>query len=339
MSVKTALDAQGFAPRKKWGQNFLTDEHILNAIADAAELTPADAVLEIGPGLGHLTRVLARRAGRVTAVEVDPGLAAKLSADFSDRPNVRIVHGDVLALEPIEFLNPAEQTNTPTTLTPGLRPGAASAPRPAKPAPSAAVWPRAREHPSIADAGIDVPNLQLAPSPPAPLAPAQFKIVANLPYYITSATLRHILESAHKPKLVVVMVQREVAQRMAAQPPEMNLLAVSVQFFARVRIVRNVPAGAFSPRPNVDSAIVRLDVADPLPLAVEETDRFFNLVRAGFGERRKQLRNALAHGLSIEPAAAAQALTRAQIDPARRAETLTLSEWGALHQELGQREP
>lgn len=280
MSVKTTLDAHGLAPRKKWGQNFLTDAHLLDAIADAAELTPEDTVLEIGPGLGHLTQVLARRAGRVVAVELDPGLAAKLSTDFVDRPNVRIVHRDVLASEPIEFVNAGD---------------------------------------------------------PAALSAAQFKIVANLPYYITSAILRHILESVHKPRLVVVMVQREVAQRMAAHPPQMNLLAVSVQVFARVRIVRNIPAGAFYPRPKVDSAIVRLDVADPPPLAGEETDRFFELVRAGFGERRKQMRNALAHGLSIEPDVVADVLSRVNIDPARRAETLSLHEWGALHRELEHR--
>lgn len=295
MSVKATLDAHGLAPRKRWGQNFLTDEHLLETIADAAELTPADTVLEIGPGLGHLTRVLARRAGRVVAVELDPALAAQLTADFAGRPNIRIVHSDVLAAEPIAFLNAGEESGE------GAR------------------------RPGTGPAAIDVS------------VSAPFKVVANLPYYITSAILRHVLESSPKPRLVVVMVQREVAQRMAAHPPEMNLLAVGVQLFARVRIVRTIPAGAFYPRPQVDSAIVRLDVIDPPPFDRAEAARFFDLVRAGFGERRKQLRNALAHGLAVEPATLAKALSRARIDPARRAETLSLHEWGALHRELEHR--
>ncbi len=125
------------------------------------------------------------------------------------------------------------------------------------------------------------------------------------------------------------MVQREVAQRIVAQPPQMNLLAVSVQFFAQPRIVRTIPAGAFYPRPKVDSAIVRLDVFERTPFAIE-SDRFFEIVRAGFGERRKQLRNALAHGLGRDTSSIEDTLTRARIDPTRRAETLTHNEWANL---------
>jgi 16S rRNA (adenine1518-N6/adenine1519-N6)-dimethyltransferase len=141
--------------------------------------------------------------------------------------------------------------------------------------------------------------------------------------------LRHVLQAARKPRVIVVMVQREVAQRIVAQPPQMNLLAVSVQFFARPRLVRTIPAGAFYPRPQVDSAIVRLDVFEQPPFAIE-SDRFFAIARAGFGERRKQLRNALAHGLGRAPLEIETTLARAQIDPLRRAETLTLDEWATL---------
>lgn len=276
MSVRADLDAYGLRPRKKWGQNFLTDVRILESIADAAQIDPDDTILEIGPGLGHLTRVLARRAGRVIAVEVDRKLAAKLAADFADTPNVRIVYGDILQFEPLELLKPG--------------------------------------------------NVLAQPAP--------FKVVANLPYYITSAILRHILQSTHKPRVVVVMVQRQVAQRLIAQPPQMSLLAVSVQFFARAHIVRTIAAGAFYPRPKVDSAVVRLDVLEHQPMADKEIERFFEIVRAGFGERRKQLRNSLARGLSLDPDAVAAALAHARIDPTRRAETLTLDEWGALYREL-----
>lgn len=275
MGVKTSLDAHGLRPQKKWGQNFLTDARILESIADAAEVGRDDTVLEIGPGLGHLTRVLARRAGRVVAVEIDRGLAARLTADFADTPSVEIVNGDFLQSEPRQWI--------------------------------------AAEH--------------------MPVDPARFKVVANLPYYITSAILRHLLEATYKPRVIVVMVQREVAQRMTAHPPAMNLLAVSVQFFARVHIVRTIAAGAFYPRPKVDSAVVRLDVFDPPP-TVEDTKRFFEIVRAGFGERRKQLRNSLARGLSLDSDQVTAALSQSHIDPMRRAETLTLDEWSALCQAL-----
>ena len=279
MGVRTDLDVHGFHPQKKWGQNFLTDPRILDSIADAAQVESGDVVLEIGPGLGHLTRVLAHRAQRVVAVEIDRALAVKLTADFADMPRVKIVQGDILQLEPAELLK----------------------------------------------AGDD----------PAPSIP--FKIVANLPYYITSAILRHLLQAVHKPRVVVVMVQREVAQRIIAQPPQMSLLGVSIQFFARAQIVRTVAAGAFYPRPKVDSAVVRLDVYENLPLADRDAERFFDIVRAGFSERRKQLRNSLARGLTLDPDVVATALGHAQIDPTRRAETLTLEEWSALYRELGQR--
>ena len=271
MGVKSSLEESGLQPRKKWGQNFLTDLRILESIADAAEVNSADDVLEIGPGLGHLTRVLAKRAARVVAGEVDRDLAARLQGEFAGTPNIAIIHGDILQRE-------------------------------------AAQWIGAGKNPAH-----------------------HFKVVANLPYYITSAILRHLLEATLKPQIIVVMVQREVAQRMIAKPPAMSLLAVSVQFFARVRIVRTIAPGAFYPPPKVESAVVRLDVHAPPPLDIADTARFFELVRAGFGERRKQLRNSLAHGLKLDPQAAANLLAQAHIDPTRRAETCTLEEWGALY--------
>jgi 16S rRNA (adenine1518-N6/adenine1519-N6)-dimethyltransferase len=163
----------------------------------------------------------------------------------------------------------------------------------------------------------------LEPAPP-------FKVIANLPYYITSAILRHLLEAKHKPRVIVVMVQREVAQRLIARPPTMNLLAVSVQCFARAQIIRTVAAGAFYPRPQVDSAVVRLDILDTPMVDQSDAARFFDIVRAGFGEKRKQLRNSVAHGLGLTPFQVESILARLHIDPARRAETLALDEWAAL---------
>ncbi|MBI3537691.1 MAG: hypothetical protein HY070_09070 [Chloroflexi bacterium] len=183
MSLTKSLREHDLAPRKKWGQHFLTDARILERIADAAELTTQDCVLEIGPGLGHLTRVLAQRAARVIAVEVDSGLCEKLAADFSATKNVAIIRGDVLTQAPSEW---------------------------------------------IREAGIDPASL------------ISYKVVANLPYYITAAILRYLLQAQIKPRLIVVMVQREVAARIMAQPPKTNLLAVSVQFFARPRVIRKI---------------------------------------------------------------------------------------------------
>lgn len=281
MGIKSTLDSEGLRPQKRFGQHFLTDPRILESIADAADIAPTDTVLEIGPGLGHLTRVLAHRAGRLIAVEVDRALVTKLTEEFAIQPNVSIMQGNFLDAAPVDWIQ--------------------------------------RHGNKIAGAGNN----------PAPVS-IPFKVVANLPYYITSAILRHLLEAAQKPQVIVVMVQREVAQRIVARPPAMNLLAVSVQFFARPRIVRTIAAGAFYPPPKVDSAVVRLEVNEQARLPAAEVARFFEIVRAGFSGKRKQLRNSLARGLSIEAELIVTALLRAKIQPARRAETLTLDEWLAL---------
>lgn len=278
MSVRANLASKGLRPQKRFGQHFLTDERVLESIADAAEITHDDTVLEIGPGLGHLTRVLAARAGRVVAIELDIGMAKKLEEEFASVDNVEIIQGDFLNRTANDWLTQQKR-------------GAGE-------------------------------------------IPAPFKVVANVPYYITSAILRHLLEAEIKPTVIVLTVQREVAQRIVAKPPRMNLLAVSAQWFSQPRIMRTIAAGAFYPRPKVDSAVVRLDVYDAPRFPVAATKKFFEIVRAGFGERRKQLRNALAHNLKLEPDNITAALTRAHIAPTRRAETLKLEEWANLYQEL-----
>lgn len=268
-------------PKRSLGQNFLVDETHLDRIAAAADLSPADVVLEIGPGLGTLTERLAAQAGFVVAVELDDRLIELLRGRFADQPHVRIVHGDILELAPA--------------------------------------------------------HLVFAPNHPAgPFDDRQFddqfdyknyKVVANLPYYITSAALRHLLEAEVRPTLAVVMVQKEVAERICAQPGEMSLLAVSVQFYAAPRIVQRVPAGAFYPPPKVDSAVLRLDVYPQPAVSDVPPARFFQVVRAGFGQKRKQLANSLSAGLARPKPEIAAALAAAGIDPARRAETLSLAEW------------
>ena len=157
-----------------------------------------------------------------------------------------------------------------------------------------------------------------------------YKVVGNLPYYITSAVLRHVLESLPPPTLAVLLVQDEVARRMVAQSGAMSLLAVSVQFYARPRALHKIPAGAFLPRPKVDSRVVRLDVRAQPAVPDVEPARFFQIVRAGFSQRRKQLRNSLSAGLSCTKEQADQWLATSGIEPRRRAETLSLQEWGML---------
>jgi 16S rRNA (adenine1518-N6/adenine1519-N6)-dimethyltransferase len=158
-----------------------------------------------------------------------------------------------------------------------------------------------------------------------------YKVVANIPYNITSAVLRHLLEARTRPQLIVLMVQREVAQRITAKPGDMSLLSVSVQFYGRPRLIRRVPARAFYPVPKVDSAIIRIDPHPQLPLQPEEIESFFAVVRAGFGQRRKQLRNSLLHGLGLPVERIAAALAQAGVDGERRAQTLSIGEWLTLY--------
>ncbi|MBN1284840.1 MAG: 16S rRNA (adenine(1518)-N(6)/adenine(1519)-N(6))-dimethyltransferase RsmA [Anaerolineae bacterium] len=158
-----------------------------------------------------------------------------------------------------------------------------------------------------------------------------FQVVANLPYYITAAILRRLLENPPRPTRLTLTVQREVAERLAAQPGDMSLLAVSVQFYGRVRVAHRIKAGAFWPTPGVDSAVVRIDTyTDGPPVPVDDERQFFRVVRAGFGQKRKQIKNALAGGLGLEARAVVEALERAGVAPSRRAETLSLAEWTAL---------
>jgi 16S rRNA (adenine1518-N6/adenine1519-N6)-dimethyltransferase len=252
--------------RKRFGQHFLTDRNILDRIVRAANVQPTDTVLEIGPGLGNLTRALSQAAAHVVAVEVDRDLTARLGEEFADS-NVKILEGDILRQEPERWLAQAHC------------------------------------------------------APP-------YLVVANLPYYITSAILRYLLEAPIPPTRIVAMVQREVAQQITARAPHSNLLAVSVQFYGTPTIVANVPAGAFRPPPQVDSAVVRIDVKGAAPAVNRKL--FFQVVRAGFGARRKQLHNALEHGLKLSRTQVQSLLSRAGIAPIRRAETLTLEEWMRL---------
>ena len=259
------LKKYGLRSHKGLGQNFLQDPMALEKIIVAAEIRPTDRVLEIGPGLGSLTRYLAASAREVVAVELDPGLLPPLQAALAPYPNVRLIHGDILELSTDDL---------------------------------------------IQEEG--------------------YLVAANIPYYITSAVIRHLLESKRKPRRIVLTIQKEVAQRICAKPGDMSLLALSVQVYGKPHIAAQIPAGAFFPAPNVDSAVLVIDIY-PEPLIPNEyLETFFKLIKAGFSQKRKTLRNSLSAGLSISPAGAADLLEQAGIDPQRRAETLSLEEWQRL---------
>jgi 16S rRNA (adenine1518-N6/adenine1519-N6)-dimethyltransferase len=190
---------------------------------------------------------------------------------------------------------------------------------------------RLAAHPNIEPVCGDILSLP----PDELLARAQasppYVVVANLPYYIASAVLRHFLESAQPPARMIVMVQAEVGQSIAAPPGRMSLLSVSVQFYAQARVLFYVPPRAFRPPPKVRSAVIRLDVRPEPAVAVDDRQAFFRLMQAGFAAPRKQLRNALALGLGIDPPSARSLLDTANIDASRRAQTLSLDEWGQLY--------
>lgn len=164
------------------------------------------------------------------------------------------------------------------------------------------------------------------------VGPKDFVVVANVPYYITSAILRHLLENYRRPRRIVMTVQTEVAERIAAKPGDLSLLAVSVQYYGKPQIVTRFNRAVFWPRPDVDSAVLRIDTYEKPPVDVPDDKTFFRVVRAGFSQKRKQLKNSVGDGLHIPATQAGEMLERAGIDPRRRAETLILEEWAKLAQ-------
>ncbi len=265
----------GIRPAKRWGQHFLVSARALDAIVDAAELTRADSVLEIGPGLGTLPEALAARAGAVTAIEVDRRLAEVLRTRLGGLPNVRIVEGDALHADLSALF-----------AGPGVR-----------------------------------------------------KAVANLPYNIAAPLLLRLLEPALMIARLVVTVQREVAERVVARAgtPAYGRLSVAVQYRAAARIAARIPAGAFLPAPDVESAVLVLAPHARPPVTVGNEAFLFRVVAAGFGHRRKTLANALARGLDLTPPAVEAACRSAGVDPRARAETLDLEAFAALARALAER--
>ncbi len=272
--VKALLRRHSVRPNRKLGQHFLVDYNILQKVVRVAELTGRDSVLEVGPGLGTLTRELARQAAEVVAVELDRALQPVLEETVVGFANVRLEFGDIMA--------------------------------------------------------VDLGRLCSGPGP--------WKVVANLPYYVTGPVVARLLEFGRDPssgaapfRLLVLMVQQEVAARMAASPgtKEYGAFTVLVNYYAHPEVVTRVPATAFLPPPKVGSAVVRLRPYDVPPVATPP-QAFFALVRAAFGHRRKSIRNSLNAGLGCGDELIAESLRLAGIDGYRRGETLSLEEFGSL---------
>ena len=268
--LRRLLAAERLRPSKALSQNFLTDAAALDAIVAAAELQPGDRVVEVGPGLGVLTRRLLAAGAEVLAVELDPRLAAYLRRELGSAPGFELIEADALSLHPRECF-PGEE----------------------------------------------------------------FKLVANIPYHITSPLLHAFLEGDRPPSLSVLLVQAEVGARVAAAPGQMSYLSVFVQNVAEAEIVGRVDAAAFEPAPDVDSAILRLRRRDMPQVPVGPgREPFYRLVQAGFRQRRKQLHNALGRELPVPRTALAEAFAACGIDSERRAQTLSLPEWDCLQRHL-----
>jgi len=264
--LRRLLAAEQLRPRKALSQNFLTDPAVLDAIVDAAELVPGDRVVEVGPGLGVLTRRLLAAGASVLAVELDARLAAYLRRELGEVPRFELIEADALSLHPRDCF-PGES----------------------------------------------------------------FKLVANIPYHVTSPLLHAFLEGERPPELTVLLVQYEVAERVAAPPGRMSYLSVFVQNVADAEVVARVPASAFEPAPEVESAILRLRrrIGPTVPPGPGRED-LYRIVQAGFRHRRKQLHNGLGRELPVDREILSAAFAACGIVPDRRPQTLSLAEWACL---------
>ncbi len=271
------LQKHDFHFRKKFGQNFLIDPHVLDKIVDAAEVTEDDFVLEIGPGIGTMTQYLCERAKKVLAVEIDDKLIPILQETLSAYDNVEVIHGDILK----------------------------------------------QDIQAIADQHNDGKPI---------------KVVANLPYYITTPIIMQLLESRVPLANVTVMVQKEVAERMQAKPgtKEYGALSLAVQYYANPYLAANVPPNCFMPRPNVGSAVIRLDCLKKNPIEVKDEKLMFRLIRASFNQRRKTLQNGICNSgeLNFSKEEVARALEALGLPAAIRGEKLGLEEFARLSDEL-----
>lgn len=276
-NTQEIIKKHNFSIQKKYGQNFLIDEHVLNKIIAAAELSKDDYVIEIGPGIGTMTERMAPECRHVTAIEIDKELIPILSETLSGFDNVDIINEDVLKVD-LNKLIAERNDNKPV------------------------------------------------------------KVVANLPYYITTPIIMSLLENKIPIDTITVMVQKEVADRMIVGPgtKDYGALSLAVQYYAKPYIVANVPMNCFIPRPNVASAVIRLTCHKEPPVTVKDEKLMFNLIRASFNQRRKTLINGISNfsGLSFTKEQVAMALNSIGLSENIRGEALDLEKFAKLSDAL-----
>ncbi|MBU5486207.1 16S rRNA (adenine(1518)-N(6)/adenine(1519)-N(6))-dimethyltransferase RsmA [Clostridium sp. MSJ-11] len=266
-NTKDIVSKYNFKFTKSLGQNFLIDDGVLKDIVKGAEVDKEDFVIEIGPGVGTLTKELLKEAKKVLAIELDSDLIPILKEELKEFPNFEIINKDVLKVDFNDLL---------------------------------------KEEDSV-------------------------KLVANLPYYVTTPIISSLLKGNHKFKSLTIMIQKEVADRIAAEPntKEYGSLSLLVQYYCDVKVIRRVSPASFIPRPKVDSIVIRLDKLNKPRVDVKDEELFFKIIRSSFNMRRKTLWNAL-KGLGINKDLLGEALQNVSIDSRRRGETLSIEEFANL---------
>ena len=303
------LKKYNFSIQKKYGQNFLIDDNILSGIVSAAEVTKDDIVLEIGPGLGALTGQLCRAAGQVIAVEVDKMLIPILGETMQDYDNFTLVNEDILKVDIEELI--ADVVRNKMTQTDAEKP----------------------------EENIDLDSAKDTDKSVSEIP--KIKVVANLPYYITTPIIMELLEKKSCIKSITVMVQKEVAERMQEEPGSKSYgaLSLAVQYYSKPEYVMTVTRNCFLPRPDVDSAVIRLDIYEPdkRPVKAADPSKLFAIIRAAFNQRRKTLANSIANAqaLSYTREQVADALREMNLSETVRGEALTLEEFARLSDILG----
>ncbi|WP_072061261.1 16S rRNA (adenine(1518)-N(6)/adenine(1519)-N(6))-dimethyltransferase RsmA, partial [Clostridium novyi] len=268
VTTKDVVQKYNFKFTKSLGQNFLTDQNVLDDIVNGSNVCEEDFVIEIGPGVGTLTKELLKKAKKVCAVELDSELIPILTEELKDFPNFELIHKDALKVDFNELIG---------------------------------------EEKSV-------------------------KVVANLPYYVTTPIIARLLKEGYKFKSLTIMIQKEVAERIASEPncKEYGALSILVQYYCDTEILRKVPPTCFIPQPKVDSIIIKLDRLDEPRVKVKDEELFFKIVRQSFNMRRKTLRNAIKSLGDVSGDHIEKVFNDAGIDPRRRGETLSIEEFGKL---------
>ncbi len=290
--IKTLLSRYGLKPNFTYGQNFLIDEVVLEDMVDASGISKEDLVLEIGPGIGNLTRKLCERAGFVLSVEKDPKfqpILYNIKKDFRD--NFRYEIFDALEFDYQDFLENYTRHEISELKTNDTNSGHSG-------------------------------EVRKLVSP--------YKVVANIPYYITGKILEMFMTSKNKPSSITVLTQKEVAERVVAKAGGMSLLSISVQLYGEPKIISIVPARSFYPAPKVDSAVLKIDLFEKPKYEIEDEKKFFKVLKACFSGKRKQIHNTLSGNFGLPKEKVLEVLSELSIDPKIRPQELEIEQWVEL---------